>query len=91
MKKEIKIKKKGKKGIVRYSEGTPVAFEIDFPIFSEKSWLEHYFETERQFIIPQSIEIDDFEIKTAKPIENIGFFEQSFGEMHKQTGFEYEF
>lgn len=51
-----------------------------------KEKLKKYFLTERDYRIPESQDLDDYRIETAKPILKIDYFQLSLSTLYIETG-----
>jgi len=82
----VKIKYDGKIGKIDYEDTKPVKFTIDFPSLplNIRRKIVEYFNTKRDFIIPESQKIDDYRTERAKPADDIGYFEQSLSNLWKK-------
>jgi hypothetical protein len=73
-------------GTVEYDPETKTA-TISLELGSKQAkQVKDYFNTEREFWIPESQEIDDYRIERAKPVENSEYFRQAMSMLYGVTG-----
>jgi len=61
-------------------------FSVIFPDSTVVDTVTKFLNTEREFYIPESKNIDDYRIDKAKPVEHITYFELALCVLHANTG-----
>lgn len=87
MKRKATIQANGKKGVIHYADDVrPVPFSVDHPDQEIVKKVTDYFQTRREFNIPESNKIDDYRVYTAMPTDTPTYFELSLCTLHIKTG-----
>lgn len=82
---EVEIELGSDRGSVRYFESAK-RVEVTFPVVPIQNTVIDYLGKEREFLIPESQQIDDVRIDTALPTENRTYFELAMCSLWSNTG-----
>jgi hypothetical protein len=73
-------------GTITYDSESKTAV-VDLPISKARlATMRKFFTEEREFRIPRSQEIDDYDEVVAKPVDSLNFFELALSELWASTG-----